>query len=95
MVIVKDPVCGMEVDSVTARFSMEYHGAIYYFCSQKCLDDFSSNPGKYLGGGNRGMHDHGSHGGGMGGCCGGGARMNYLHIILMLLFLVLLVVRGL
>jgi len=91
--MVRDPVCGMEVDPKTTRWSMEYRGAVYYFCSEKCLSDFAADPDKYLRGGSGGQtHDHG----GMGGCCGGvGGRMGYIHLALMILFLILLATRNL
>ena len=89
--MVKDPVCGMDVDPKTARCSMEYRGAVYYFCSEKCLNDFSADPYKYLRGGSGG-HTH--HHGVMGGCCGGvSGWMGYIQFILMILFLVLIATR--
>ena len=88
--MVKDPVCGMEVDPKVTKYSMEYKGNIYYFCSEKCLNDFTSNPEKYLEGGHQ-SHNHG----GMGGCCGRGGKMGYLHLILMILFVIVFVVRSL
>lgn len=36
----EDPVCGMEVSSADARYTMESGGVVYYFCSQECLDEF-------------------------------------------------------
>ncbi|MDP9299572.1 MAG: heavy metal translocating P-type ATPase [Actinomycetota bacterium] len=47
MATVKDPVCGMEIDPVTAARSEEYEGKTYYFCSQSCLDSFRADPQKY------------------------------------------------
>src|SRR3989344_6566521 len=41
MTIEKDPVCGMNVDSKTAKFSTKQKGKPYYFCSKKCIDKFS------------------------------------------------------
>jgi len=46
--IVRDPVCGMQVDARTARFRHQIGGAIYYFCSQGCLDKFRADPDRYL-----------------------------------------------
>ena len=43
-----DPVCGMEVDTETARFSVEHDGQKYYFCSRGCMLDFQEDPDKYL-----------------------------------------------
>ncbi|MFP5329927.1 MAG: heavy metal translocating P-type ATPase [Alphaproteobacteria bacterium] len=45
---VRDPVCGMQVDTRTARFTHELGGTTYYFCSQGCLDKFKADPDRYL-----------------------------------------------
>ena len=45
-----DPVCGMTVDTSSAKFIHEHEGTRYYFCSRSCLDKFSANPSKYLDG---------------------------------------------
>lgn len=34
--LVKDPVCGMDVDPATSRHSSERDGQTYYFCSGRC-----------------------------------------------------------
>ncbi len=34
--MVKDPVCGMDVDSSKTQFKTIYKGEIYYFCSRAC-----------------------------------------------------------
>jgi YHS domain-containing protein len=49
--MVKDPICGMNVDEKTAKFKSEHMGKIYYFCSQMCKTTFDKNPMKYTGGG--------------------------------------------
>ena len=46
---VKDPVCGMSVDSATAAATREYDGVTYYFCNPGCADKFVRNPSAYLG----------------------------------------------
>ena len=38
--MVKDPVCGMEVDEKNAAATSEYKGKTYYFCMQGCADTF-------------------------------------------------------
>jgi len=43
-----DPVCGMEVDPVTAEYMSEYRDEIYYFCSPGCKIVFDSEPEEYL-----------------------------------------------
>ena len=45
---VRDPVCGMAVDTRTACFRHEIADATYYFCSQGCLDKFRADPELYL-----------------------------------------------
>ena len=54
--MVKDPVCGMNVNLKTTKWSTEYHKGLYYFCCEKCLDDFSMDPEFYLNG-NSEEHD--------------------------------------
>jgi Cu+-exporting ATPase len=45
--MVKDFVCGMEVDE-NSRFKMRYKGKVYYFCSEGCLKSFNKNPEEFL-----------------------------------------------
>ena len=44
----KDPVCGMTVDPLTARFQAQHEGRAYYFCAAGCRAKFVADPGKYL-----------------------------------------------
>jgi YHS domain-containing protein len=44
----KDPVCGMSVKKDGARWTYDYKGTTYYFCSEGCRIEFSKNPEKYL-----------------------------------------------
>src|SRR5262249_55507140 len=44
----KDPVCGMEVDPVTAKYRLEHAGKTYYFCCGGCLEKFRTDPERYL-----------------------------------------------
>jgi len=46
--MVKDPVCGMEVDEKRAVATTEYNGQTYYFCSAHCKAQFEKEPGKYV-----------------------------------------------
>jgi len=46
--LVKDVVCGMEIDPTTAAATSEYKGTIYYFCAAGCKTDFDADPEKYL-----------------------------------------------
>jgi len=43
-----DPVCGMEVDPMTAEYMTEYKEEIYYFCSPGCKIVFDNDPEAYL-----------------------------------------------
>jgi P-type Cu+ transporter len=42
--ILKDPVCGMEIDPKTAFAAREHMGQTFYFCSQACVDKFDADP---------------------------------------------------
>ncbi len=46
--MIKDPVCGMDVDPKTAAGKSEYKGKTYYFCAVGCKKAFDNNPEKYL-----------------------------------------------
>ena len=46
--MVKDPVCGMDVDEKTAPAKMEYKGTMYYFCAPGCKVAFERDPEKYV-----------------------------------------------
>jgi Cu+-exporting ATPase len=45
--MVKDPVCGMEVDPQQAAARMEHQGTTYVFCSQGCHERFMADPERY------------------------------------------------
>jgi Cu+-exporting ATPase len=45
---VKDPVCGMDVETTTAARQTEYKGQTYYFCGMGCKKKFDNNPEQYL-----------------------------------------------
>ena len=49
--LVKDLVCGMEIDPETAAGKSEHQGTTYYFCATGCKADFDADPQKYIGGG--------------------------------------------
>jgi YHS domain-containing protein len=51
-----DPVCGMRVDPIRAKYKSVYRGRVYYFCSRHCMEEFEKNPEYYLKSGPRGMH---------------------------------------
>ncbi len=48
MAIVKDPVCGMGVDTEKSQLSLEHEGQTYWFCGKGCLLEFKDDPDKYL-----------------------------------------------
>ncbi len=50
--MVKDPVCGMEVNEKKA-LSYSFEGKEYYFCNESCLHSFEKEPSKYIKTGNR------------------------------------------
>jgi len=48
---VKDPACGMMIDpakAVSAGNTLNRDGATYYFCSDRCKQNFSQQPEHYL-----------------------------------------------
>ena len=46
--LVKDPVCGMDVDQESAAGRYEHEGQTYFFCNPYCLEKFKAEPAKYL-----------------------------------------------
>ena len=48
-IAVKDPVCGMDIETATAVERTEYKGQTYYFCGSTCKETFGLNPEQYLG----------------------------------------------
>jgi Cu+-exporting ATPase len=46
--VVHDPVCGMDIDPRSAAGTVDHDGATYHFCSQGCIDRFTTEPEKYL-----------------------------------------------
>lgn len=47
MAQVKDPVCGMTIDSATAEAQSSYQGQTYYFCSDTCKEQFEASPARF------------------------------------------------
>lgn len=45
--LVKDPVCGMEIDPASAAGSSKYERQTHYFCNLKCKESFDAEPEKY------------------------------------------------
>ncbi len=48
--LVKDVVCGMDVDPDTAPAKSEHRGTTYYFCAEGCKQEFDADPRKFLNG---------------------------------------------
>ena len=48
-IIVRDPVCGMEIYPDNAAGTSVYQGQIYYFCSPGCKEAFDKEPERYIG----------------------------------------------
>jgi Cu+-exporting ATPase len=46
--VVKDPVCGMDVETAAAAGHSEHKGHTYYFCGLSCKQKFDLNPEQYL-----------------------------------------------
>lgn len=44
----QDPVCKMKVDKNETKYSSEYKGVKYYFCSQDCMKNFDKEPERYI-----------------------------------------------
>jgi len=55
--IVKDPVCGKQVDHNKAPAS-SYQGQKYSFCGQDCKNKFDHQPERYAGFAQPHQHEH-------------------------------------
>ena len=45
--MMKDPVCGMQVDESRASDVAEHGGKTYHFCSAECRQAFQQSPERY------------------------------------------------
>jgi|LDZU01.1.fsa_nt_gi Cu+-exporting ATPase len=45
--MVRDPVCGMEIDPKSVFATREHMSEVFYFCSEKCVSQFDANPHHY------------------------------------------------
>ena len=43
-----DPVCGMEVETKSAKFTTDYKGKKYYFCAPGCKVAFEEHPEQFV-----------------------------------------------
>jgi len=46
--MVRDPVCEMEIEPRRAAAMMTHEGRAWYFCSERCRDKFAANPGIFI-----------------------------------------------
>jgi YHS domain-containing protein len=46
--MVKDVVCGMQIDANEAAGKSEYQGQTYYFCAPGCKRKFDANPQQFV-----------------------------------------------
>ncbi|MFQ5343758.1 MAG: heavy metal translocating P-type ATPase, partial [Anaerolineae bacterium] len=46
--MVKDPVCGMEIEEQTAAATRSVDGTTYYFCSDHCAAQFDAAPAEFV-----------------------------------------------
>jgi Cu+-exporting ATPase len=46
--MVKDPSCEMEINPITAKFSVKKSGETFYFCSKQCKDQFERKTTKAI-----------------------------------------------
>ncbi len=46
--MVKDPVCGMEIEVESVAAQEVYQGTTWYFCSASCHGKFQANPPQYI-----------------------------------------------
>ena len=47
MALVKDPICGMTVESTKAAGNSVFQGTTFHFCSVPCKKTFDKNPAKW------------------------------------------------
>lgn len=47
MTKIKDPVCGMQVDTDKTQYKTEHGGKQYAFCCQECKNKFEKDPKEY------------------------------------------------
>ncbi|MAQ45067.1 MAG: heavy metal translocating P-type ATPase [Confluentimicrobium sp.] len=46
--IVRDPVCGMDVDPAISERKIDHNGREYHFCSDRCQKTFSADPSAFV-----------------------------------------------
>ncbi|MCL5003756.1 MAG: YHS domain-containing protein [Patescibacteria group bacterium] len=45
---VTDPICKMKVDKNKTKYSSEYKGDKFYFCSESCKSQFDAKPEDFV-----------------------------------------------
>lgn len=46
--MLRDPVCGMEIDEYEAVGKHDFEGVTYYFCAPSCKKAFLNEPERYI-----------------------------------------------
>ncbi len=46
--MVKDVVCGMQIDPAKAAGTSQHNGQTYHFCSAGCKAKFDADPSKFV-----------------------------------------------
>ena len=46
--MVRDPVCGMQINETEAKHILEYEGRTFYFCSEGCKREFQRHIEDYV-----------------------------------------------
>jgi len=95
--MVKDTVCGKEIDEKTNAYKSIHANSVYYFCSVTCKTEFDKNPEKHLQE-NKEAHHATHYGGycptpGCGAPAGGPAWYFYIGLLFLVLLLLLLLTR--
>lgn len=60
--MVRDPVCGMDIDEINVPESLqaERDGRMYYFCSPECKLEFDKNPQPFIAMSDEGLKNQGA-----------------------------------
>ena len=46
--MVRDPVCGMDIEEKKAAARVSHEGKTYYFCAVACREVFTRTPARYV-----------------------------------------------
>lgn len=61
--MMRDPVCGLEVDPSEAPAKETFEGRTYFFCTENCRRKFVEAPERYIGASSRPGEGSGGNGG--------------------------------